>query len=789
VKPAATLPSDARSEVRRIVLVSRIAGALVAVALVIAGLYLNRRAPGSAPAVFGYLSVAVGMIAFMGISTLARMGHARVLERTIEEVGKLTEQLRELAERDPLTGLYNLRAFNEVLQAEVAAAVQDGVAVSLVVADLDNFKLLNDSFGHQFGDEVLRAASNVFEAEGGHRSVAARLGGDEFALLLPECDRAEAVTVSRNIDDALAALDFGAGQPAPRGSFGVGTYPADGSTVQALFAAADGRMYSEKHRRKADTVSTLAGATRKLFVRAGRAMRPNQTTAHILQEIVAAARDELSLSLCAINISPRAHHPRVMAAAGVSTAIEAAFTEAAGRGGQSSPTLIPLLPTDAWVIETRVPDDGGDGGTLLLAGLPMASYRPDAPIVVALADLIQAVVANGRTHVDAVRAGRERDIHIDLAHALAGGGSLRERLSEVAQLIGEFVGASAVAIEGLDTDFHSMAGSSPETQHAWEAARGSDEWRRFVRLMARVAPRIVCEPQREPAMPAPQRAILSESGVRSSAVCPVRFGGAVLGTLTAVSETPDYFDEDLLAVLTTIADHLAPAITAALLRDELEASAAHLEQASRESLARLADAAEARDPHTGGHLRRIWHYSVALSLELGLSDEEARAIGQASAVHDLGKLRLSDEVLMRPGKLSEMDWEQMRAHPLDGERLIGDSPQFAVERAVARWHHERWDGTGYPDGLRGEDIPLAARIVAVADAFDALTTERPYKHAWTLEDASAEIERVKGELFCPRVVTALESLAHSGRLAEIFAEAGGDDAHTHASVDSERLAA
>ncbi len=757
--------------------------------LVIAGLYLNRQSPTSAAAVFGYLSIAVGTIAFMSISTLARMGHARVLERTIEEVGKLTEQLRELAERDPLTGLYNLRAFNELLQAEVTGAVQDGVAVSLIVADLDNFKLLNDSFGHQFGDEVLRAASSLFLAEGGPRAVAARLGGDEFALLLPESNRDAAVRIARSIDTALGALDFGAGQPPPRGSFGVGSYPADGDTVQALFAAADGRMYSEKHRRKAESLSSLAGATRKLFVRAGRAMRPNQTTAHILQEIAAAARDELSLSLCAINISPRAHHPRVTASAGVSPEIEAAFADASARGAQNAGAASQILPPDAWLIETLVPDDGGDGGTLLLAGLPTASCRPDAPIVVALADLIQAVVANGRTHVDAVRAGRERDIHIDLAHALAGGGSLQARLSAVAQLIGDFMGASAVAIEGLDTDFHSMAGSSPENRAAWDLARGSDEWRRFVSLMARVAPCIAGDPRDEPLMPAPQRAILAGSGIRSSAVCPVRFDGMVLGTLTAVSDTAGYFDEDLLAVLTTIADHLAPAISAALLRDELEVSSAQLEQASRESLARLADAAEARDPHTGGHLRRIWHYSVALACELGLPEEQARAIGQASAVHDLGKLRLSDEVLMRPGKLTELDWEQMRAHPEHGERLIGDSPQFQVERAVARWHHERWDGTGYPDGLRGVEIPLAARIVAVADAFDALTTERPYKHAWSLDEAFAEVQRVKGELFCPSVVAALEALWRSGRLAEIFAEAGRNDAHTHEHGESERLAA
>jgi HD-GYP domain-containing protein (c-di-GMP phosphodiesterase class II) len=219
------------------------------------------------------------------------------------------------------------------------------------------------------------------------------------------------------------------------------------------------------------------------------------------------------------------------------------------------------------------------------------------------------------------------------------------------------------------------------------------------------------------------------------------------------------------------------------LRDELEASYQALEQASRDSLARLADAAEARDPHTGGHLRRIRAYSVELARELGLTDDEAVAIGNASTVHDLGKLRLPDSVLMNPGKLQEVDWALIRMHPVDGERLIGDSPMFEIERAVARWHHERWDGSGYPDGLCGEDIPLSARIVAVADAFDALTTERPYKRAWSLREAYDEIAGMKGKLFCPQVVNALQSLWSDGRLNAILEAADARDYSHHHQIE------
>ncbi len=773
VESAASLREGDRVEVRRIVLVSRIAGVLVAVALVTAALWVHRSAPGSPSAVFAYFTVAVGLAAFVALLTLARIGHAKVLERSLAEVRHLTGQLREMAERDALTGLFNLRAFHELTEQELHLARLEHRSVSLIVADLDNFKLLNDSFGHQFGDMVLCETGKVFAAAGPQGAVAARLGGDEFAIMLPGSTREDAVTTANRIDARLRQQRL-EGQPSGTlGSFGIATFPRDGDSVQALFAAADGRMYGEKHRRKAETLASLAGASRKLFVRVGRAMRPDQTTVQILHAVATAAREEFGLTLAAITIEPRAHHPRIAVAAATDPEIEAACVEAGARETLDAATIGKRLPAEAWVIDASVPDEQGDGGTLMLAGLPMTSFRPDAPVVMALADLIQAVAANGRAHVEAVRAGRERDIHIDLAHALAGGGSLEERLGNVAGTIAEFIGATSVTIAGLAqgegvVPYNIASGLGGRVKERWVEARRSPKGREFVRIMAEVSPCVLLDPQHDERVPEFERRLMSSAGVGAAAICPIRFDGQVLGIVCGISTERDFFNEELIAVLMTIADHLAPAINVALLRDQLEASYAQLEQESRESLSRLADAAEARDPHTGGHLRRIRHYSVELARHIGLSEDEAQAIGLASTIHDLGKLSLSDEVLLKPGKLTPDDWERMRAHPEDGERLIGGSPKFATERAVARWHHERWDGTGYPDGLSGEEIPLAARIVAVADAFDALTTERPYKRAWTLVEAVAELIDTRGRLFCPKVVDALDALWRCGRLSEIY---------------------
>lgn len=769
---AASLSEESRRQVRRIVLVSRTAGVLVAVALGAVSVYLNWGSLASMESVAQLLTVAVGLGAFVSISTFSRVGHARVLEQSISEVSQLSEELRLLAERDALTGLFNQGAFTIALDDAIASAREGGTTVSLIVADLDNFKLLNDSYGHQFGDAVLVDTARVFSSLEGGDAVAARLGGDEFAVILPGAARADALETARGLEAKLASLRQ-QHHSTTLGSFGIGTFPADGDSARALFSAADGRMYSEKHRRKAESLATLAGASRKVFVRAGRAMRPDNSTDRILRDIAVAAKEEFSLLGSAILIPAYDGHPafQIVSAA---PDVESAFEGIAESEGTGFGEIALRLPPDAWIIDTAIPDEHDGNGRLILAGVPTQSFRPDAPVVVALADLVQAAVANGRAHLEARRAGRERDIHIELARALAGTGTLDQRLRTVTDIVSGFMGASSVSIEGLPAtetpgpQYNLIPAASPDFLAAWERARALPEARDLFFRLVQVAPCIIDDLELDDLVPPAQRALLLRTGIRCVAIAAIRFDGDVLGLLAAVKNTPGFFTEESLAVLAGIADHLAPVMKVALLREQLEESFTQLERANRESLARLADAAEARDPHTAGHLRRIGSYSYALARELDLPEADALAIRDASAVHDLGKLSLPDEVLLRPGKLSVDDWDLMRMHPAHGERLIGDSPKFAMERVVARWHHERWDGTGYPDALSGEQIPLAARIVAVADAFDALTTERPYKAAWNVDDACGEIVAMKGTLFCPAVVGALESLWATGHLARLL---------------------
>ncbi len=181
----------------------------------------------------------------------------------------------------------------------------------------------------------------------------------------------------------------------------------------------------------------------------------------------------------------------------------------------------------------------------------------------------------------------------------------------------------------------------------------------------------------------------------------------------------------------------------------------------------LALAAEARDPYTEHHLFRIRGYSEAIALQMGLGAEVAKEIGLAALLHDLGKTRVPDAILTKPGPLTEEEWQIMRRHTAWGERLLPRDPWFQTARQIARWHHENWDGTGYPDRMAGDQIPLAAMIVAVADGFDAMTSRRPYKGAWPSARAMRELRATKGTRYSPEVVEAFERAVASGEIARI----------------------
>jgi len=182
----------------------------------------------------------------------------------------------------------------------------------------------------------------------------------------------------------------------------------------------------------------------------------------------------------------------------------------------------------------------------------------------------------------------------------------------------------------------------------------------------------------------------------------------------------------------------------------------------------LSIACEGKDEDTGLHVRRIQSYTEKIALELGLSLEEAAHMGLMSILHDVGKLAIPDAILKKPGPLDSAEWVEMKRHPEYGVKILGTGDYYQVARDITGAHHEHYDGTGYPSGLKGDDIPLSARIVKVADIFDALVSRRPYKEPWTIVQAIEHLQSQSGKHVDPVVIQAFTALIERGVIAEIM---------------------
>jgi putative two-component system response regulator len=205
--------------------------------------------------------------------------------------------------------------------------------------------------------------------------------------------------------------------------------------------------------------------------------------------------------------------------------------------------------------------------------------------------------------------------------------------------------------------------------------------------------------------------------------------------------------------------HKSLAGRAVLLAEEVRKATAEIVAREQETIFCLSRAAEYRDPETGAHIHRMAHYSRLIAKGLGLSIEQQELLLQAAPMHDIGKMGTPDVILLKPGKLTPEEFEIMKQHAVFGYEVLNRSCSLLLKAAaeIAYTHHEKYDGSGYPRGLSGNAIPLFGRIVAVADVFDALTSERPYKKAWSMESAKEFLLNGKGGHFDPECVDAFLS--------------------------------
>jgi HD-GYP domain-containing protein (c-di-GMP phosphodiesterase class II) len=370
---------------------------------------------------------------------------------------------------------------------------------------------------------------------------------------------------------------------------------------------------------------------------------------------------------------------------------------------------------------------------------------------------------NGKAFLRLTRAGYR------LAHSTAPDEQLQQVLSEAVSFFGAQRGGIFLADEGanqLGIRFVAAAPGQPPVLHNFSKTPAV---RAFSSRRSLLFKNCLCSPELQS----------SESvtrGSMSSIICAVlRSPERVYGVL--------HLDRGLLQDPFSEADlYLADSLTAAL---ALGVERLHMidrqQQLFLHTVTALAQAVEMRDSYTADHTHRVAAYSQILAEELAIPAEQRKLLPAAAALHDIGKIAIDDQILRKPGRLSTAEFDQMKTHVTRGSEIIQMVPGLSWALPVVRGHHERWDGSGYPDRLKGENIPLLARVVCVADAFDAMTSARPYRASMSLDAAFAEIEDGAGTQFDPacaeaflRIRPKIEALFDQERLFSQRAETATD---------------
>jgi diguanylate cyclase (GGDEF)-like protein/putative nucleotidyltransferase with HDIG domain len=679
---------------------------------------------------------------------------------------------------DAKTGLFNARHFAAALAEELARAHRFDRPLSLMMADLDLLRDINNNYGHLAGDAVLKGVADVFRQQLRHYDIPARFGGEEFSILLPETPPEQAIEIAERIRAAVAASRFEvetSSEPIHATiSIGIAGYPMDGNGANELIHQADLAVYRAK----------LQGRNRVLGVSSeplmiAEAEIPSRLTSVPVEDEPPPVPAPISMTapiepLTRVGgdgadrrANPRPHSiqgPRFFELSfrvGALVAFVSTLGVVAGGLGLilgTSTDLTGLLLViglvgggQALALEL---DDGSVSVSAVGALAGAALYGPRAGLVLAIT-------------AAAVHWSAER---ISLHHVLYNMGALTLASLAAAGVFAvagthEFAIAAAGLVAGaiyfgVNMGLISLA-MAVEGRESW--------WSVFKERFAWLLPHYV---------------VYGFIG----GVMAIAYHAAGLYALAV-------FTVPLLLMRKTQESYLSHTRRSAhKLREAAETIQSQnvsLEQANRllkerstAAMESLSATVDARDSYTAGHSRRVQQLALAIGRELGLSQAELDLLGHAALFHDIGKLAIPDSILLKPASLTASEWALMQSHADEGARIIDRLGFLGDAVPSIRHHHERFDGTGYPERLEGEDIPLGARIIHVADALDSMLTTRIYRAARPASEALDELRRAAGSQFCPRCVAALERV-----LAVDTTLPGNDPPHESQRAGTAELAA
>jgi diguanylate cyclase (GGDEF)-like protein/putative nucleotidyltransferase with HDIG domain len=679
----------------------------------------------------------------------------------------LVPQLEHRARTDPKTGLFNFAHFSERLGESLADAHRRGGSLAVVVVDLDHLREINNRFGHLVGDRVIGAVAEELGETGRLDATAARFGGEEFCLLLPDVSIEDARGCAEGLRERVAALRFreedgkiAGGTVKVTLSAGIAAFPDHGDSADELLKAADLAVYEAKAAGRNRVRIALSAEARAAFDLRDAPPRPPDPT-------------PLSLRLAGQSDGPpppggvERRRPR----------------EQAEAEGLATPTELPMSEIPVPVVGARrfLPAFAAAVTGAAVVGAALAGFAAVRQSPVLLVALVACVVVLDFVDLDLFGRGRVSPGAIPslaLAFEFGPAGPVaaeaivwavrlarREPLLKASFNFGS-LGLSGAAAAGLFA-------AAPSSAGVWLVGAGGLAGLAYYAVNAGLV----------------AGAWALDEGVEPLAAWRERFAwctpyyvvfGALAGTLLVAYDEVGSVAFAMIGLPVAMLwlaqkqylDHTRTSVTELRRRHE-EATDANwrlrrlledkhdlLRTVHRSYLATITSLArtiEAKDPYTGGHTERVAEVALLLANELGFDEAECRAVGVGAVIHDIGKVGVPDDILLKPGRLSAGELDVIRTHPEISTYILAELELPPMVKEMVRHHHERFDGSGYPDGLVGEEIPLAARVLAVADALDAMTSDRPYRPGRPIDEARDEIKRQAGVQFCPRVVNALDA--------------------------------
>jgi diguanylate cyclase (GGDEF)-like protein len=683
---------------------------------------------------------------------------------------QIRARLEHQAQTDPLTGLYNHRAFHERLRRALASASRAHDAVSILMLDIDDFKRVNDIFGHGAGDEILRSLAETLKDAVRASDVVYRLGGEEFAIVIASRSAEDAERLAHRLVERVESTEF---EPAGRITISVGLArgPEHAMNPRELIACAEAAMMTAKARGKNQIVvyddaelerpeGELGPSTRdvrsvahmKMLQSLGGKLNRLNDVRQIGEVIAKELRSLIDYHNCRISLvegddvvpiafvgqfTSETQEPLEILACKVGQGITGRVAETGDSlliGDAANCEFARILPGTDAVDESQVvvPLTYGTRvvGVIVLSKLGLDQFdEDDVRLLEVLAGHAAVALENAGLYEAARREAERATALLEFSRELASADGLDSVVGRIVELSATTLASPRVSVWWQDTVDGDIR------------VRGTYGYSELDR--ERLA-RMVFERELDAEQLTNKEPFVVTNEL-DAAIAPMTLDGGRVGCIAVALPDGVEFGERQLRLLAGIAHQSKLALTNAGNFDTLE-------RTFLETVEALANALEANDEYTSSHARWITDLALKVGEGLGLEPRALKRLELGALFHDIGKIGIPEAILSKPGPLTPEERTLVEKHPELGEKIIAPIDRLEEVRPIVRHCHERYDGDGYPDRRGGEDIPIESRIILVCDAYHAMTTDRPYRRRLPKEEALRRLDEGAGTQFDPAVV-------------------------------------